>query len=128
MKTISDTLRTDPTLPFRRSKNGRFALDLDKREVRRLEPQPFILSAEKDFVRHDSGKVRNFEDVDGACMVSFLQKYSLKLEYNCLGHRLKANIILLNSAVQQCPSCSILLQVLHDRRRLSQASTSSQLQ
>ena len=64
---VSNTLRTDPTLPFRRSKNGRFCFDFKKREIRRLEPQPFILSAEEDFVRHDSGQVRKFEDVDGIC-------------------------------------------------------------
>ena len=65
IKTVSNTLRTDPTLPFRRSKNGRFALDFGRREIRRLEAQPFILSAEEDFVRNDSGQVRKFEDVDG---------------------------------------------------------------
>ena len=70
-KTVSDTLRNDPTLPFRRSKNGRFALDFNKRSIRRLEPQPFILSAEEDFVRHDSGQVRKFEDVDGPRMSPF---------------------------------------------------------
>ncbi|KAF9066736.1 2OG-Fe dioxygenase-domain-containing protein [Rhodocollybia butyracea] len=75
-RTVSDSLRTDPTLPFRRSKNGRFALNFESRHVSRLEPQPFILSAAEDFVRYDSGKVREFEDVDAP------------LQYNSVLHAL----------------------------------------
>ncbi|KAF5858847.1 hypothetical protein ETB97_003644 [Aspergillus alliaceus] len=65
MKTVSDSLCDDPTLPFRRSKNGRFYFDFEQSKLRRLEFQPFALSVEEDFVRHDSGKIREFEEVDG---------------------------------------------------------------
>ncbi|KAF9077445.1 2OG-Fe dioxygenase-domain-containing protein [Rhodocollybia butyracea] len=75
-RTVSDSLRADPTLPFRRTKNGRFALDFASRHLRRLEPQPFILTAAEDFVRHDSGQVRKFEDVDAP------------LQYNLVLHAL----------------------------------------
>lgn len=61
---VSDGLPLDPTLPFRRSKNCRFVYDFKKDELRRLEFQPFMLSAEEDFVRHDSGTERIFEEVD----------------------------------------------------------------
>ncbi|KAJ6133777.1 hypothetical protein N7523_000099 [Penicillium sp. IBT 18751x] len=64
MKTVSDTLRDDPTLPFRKSKNGRFCFDFEQSQVRRLEFQPFALSVEEDFVRHDSGQIRKFQEVD----------------------------------------------------------------
>lgn len=59
----SEDLQHDPTLPFRRSKNGRFCFDIAKSTVERLEFQPFVLSASEDFVRHDSGQVRHFEQV-----------------------------------------------------------------
>ncbi|MCJ1355768.1 MAG: hypothetical protein MMC33_005760 [Icmadophila ericetorum] len=62
-RTVSDTLKTDPTLPFRRSKNGRFIYDFDREQIRRLEFQPFLLSVEEDFVRLDSGMTREFEEV-----------------------------------------------------------------
>ncbi|KAK3685287.1 2OG-Fe dioxygenase-domain-containing protein [Podospora appendiculata] len=60
---VSDHLDTDPTLPFRRSRNGRFCFDFGTRSVRRLEFQPFALSLEEDFKRHDSGQVRVFDEV-----------------------------------------------------------------
>lgn len=64
MKTVSESLREDPTLPFRKSKNGRFCFDFERSTVRRLEFQPFALSAEEDFVRHDSGQTRKFQEID----------------------------------------------------------------
>lgn len=60
---VSDGLEGDPTLPFRKSKNGRFLLDFAHNELRRLEFQEFILSAAEDFVRHDSGETRIFDEV-----------------------------------------------------------------
>ncbi|EFR03887.1 hypothetical protein MGYG_06885 [Nannizzia gypsea CBS 118893] len=56
IKTVSNSLPDDPTLPFRKSKNARFCFDFEQSKVRRLEFQPFILSADEDFVRHDSGQ------------------------------------------------------------------------
>lgn len=66
IQSASDTLKSDPTLPFRRSKNGRFMYDLSSAtpKLHRLEHQPFILSAEEDFVRHDSGQIREFHELD----------------------------------------------------------------
>lgn len=63
LRQVSDGLPKDPTLPFRRSRNGRFRYDEDGALVRRLEFQPFVLSAEEDFVRHDSGRIRRFEEI-----------------------------------------------------------------
>lgn len=63
LQTVSDNLVSDPTLPYRKTRNGRFCIDFDSNTVRRLEFQPFALSLEEDFKRHDSGKVRIFEEV-----------------------------------------------------------------
>lgn len=60
---VSDGLKGDPTLPFRKTRNCRFCLDFDTRSVRRLEYQPFKLSTEEGFKRHDSGKIRHFDEV-----------------------------------------------------------------
>ncbi|MCC4316799.1 2OG-Fe dioxygenase family protein [Streptomyces malaysiensis] len=61
--TVSDALESDPTLPFRKTRTGRFGFDPVAMEVRRLEFQPFMLSTEDDFVRHDAGKVRVFDEI-----------------------------------------------------------------
>ncbi|GAA3464891.1 hypothetical protein GCM10018963_69040 [Saccharothrix longispora] len=63
LKLVSDRLETDPTLPFRRSRNGRICLDAQTRRGYRLESQPFILSRKEDFVRHDSETLRRFDEV-----------------------------------------------------------------
>ncbi|GAA0418163.1 2OG-Fe dioxygenase family protein [Streptomyces luteireticuli] len=63
LELVSDGLSSDPTLPFRKSRNGRFRLDPVARRASRLEFQPFVLSKEEDFVRHDSGELRVFEEV-----------------------------------------------------------------
>lgn len=63
IKLVSDNLSPDPTLPFRESKNGRFCFDLDHSLAYRLEFQPFALSTEEDFVRHDSGQTRIFDEI-----------------------------------------------------------------
>ncbi|KAF7549639.1 hypothetical protein G7Z17_g6246 [Cylindrodendrum hubeiense] len=64
LQEVSDHLYKDPTLPFRRSRNGRFCFDMEARKLRRLEFQPFALSLEEDFKRHDSGQVRVFDEVE----------------------------------------------------------------
>jgi hypothetical protein len=64
MKTASDNLYNDPTLPFRRSRNGRFCMDMEKQTLQRLAFQPFALSAEEDFKRYDSGQVRVFDEIE----------------------------------------------------------------
>ena len=63
LERVSGSLPPDPTLPFRRSRNGRFAIDFESRQIKRTEYQPFILSKEEDFVRHDSGKIREFRAI-----------------------------------------------------------------
>ncbi|TXH22331.1 MAG: hypothetical protein E6R06_17430 [Mycobacterium sp.] len=60
---LKDRLSEDPTLPFRKSKNGRFRFDMEAGEIGRLEFQPFVLSHEEDFVRHDSGQLREFAEI-----------------------------------------------------------------
>lgn len=64
IQTVSERLWDDPTLPFRKSRNGRFCLDWDTQSLRRLEFQPFALSVEEDFKRHDSGQVRVFDEIE----------------------------------------------------------------
>lgn len=59
-------LPKDPTLPFRRSQMSRFLFDKSSPQtpvLRRGEHQPWILSGAEDFVRHDSGQVRHFNEV-----------------------------------------------------------------
>lgn len=63
LKLVSDGLASDPTLPFRRTRNGRICLDPRAGRGYRLEAQPFILSKEEDFVRHDSETLRKFDEV-----------------------------------------------------------------
>ena len=63
LPSTSDNLESDPTLPFRKSANSRFCFDWDTKSVCRIENQPFILSKDEDFVRFDSGKVRNFDEI-----------------------------------------------------------------
>lgn len=60
-----DSLPDDPTLKFRKSRNGRFLIDPSDQSVTRLEQRDFMLSEGEDFKRHDSGKVRHFEPIPG---------------------------------------------------------------
>lgn len=53
-------LPADPTLQFRRSRNGRFIFEENEGSFTRLEFQPFVLTAGEDFVREDTGKFRRF--------------------------------------------------------------------
>ncbi|MEU6602007.1 2OG-Fe dioxygenase family protein [Streptomyces flaveolus] len=64
IKRVSDRLSSDPTLPFRRTRNGRFCLDFEDRRIYRMSAQPFVLSEEEDFVRHDSGVLRVFDEIE----------------------------------------------------------------
>lgn len=63
LQSDGDHLQLDPTLPFRRSRNGRYAFVPTEREIYRTVQQPFVLTADEDFVRHDSGKVREFAGI-----------------------------------------------------------------
>ncbi|KAG9258281.1 2OG-Fe dioxygenase-domain-containing protein [Emericellopsis atlantica] len=64
LQVVSNNLQTDPTLPFRKSRTGRFCMDYDRQSLRRLEFQPFSLSAAEDFKRHDSDTVRVFDEIE----------------------------------------------------------------
>ncbi len=64
LQQVSANLADDPTLPFRKSRNGRFCFDFDRARIERLEFQPFVLSVEEDFIRYDSGKVRHFRGIN----------------------------------------------------------------
>jgi hypothetical protein len=64
LETVSDGLPPDPTLEFRRSRNARFCFDTGTGRVYRTEAQPFVLTSEEDFVRHDSGQIRHFAGID----------------------------------------------------------------
>ena len=59
----SDNLVKDPTLDFRESRNARFSIDFNLREIKRLKFQKFLLSSDEDFCRHDSGKLRSFRAI-----------------------------------------------------------------
>lgn len=56
-------LGKDPTLLFRESRNGRFLIDFQEQNIQRLKFQPFVLSADEDFVRDDSGQLRYFRGI-----------------------------------------------------------------
>ncbi len=56
-------LGEDPTLPFRKSRNGRFLINLQEEKVSRLKFQPFVLSEDEDFVRDDAGMLRHFRGI-----------------------------------------------------------------
>lgn len=74
MTQISNILYTDPTLPFRRSRNGRFCIDFETNQLRRLEFQPFTLTEGEDFKRYDSGQIRRFDEIqDNLQLNSVLQ-------------------------------------------------------
>ncbi|KAL4904274.1 hypothetical protein BDW74DRAFT_178855 [Aspergillus multicolor] len=60
---VNGTNTSDPTLPFRKSRNGRFCLDTANRTATRLERQPFTLSTTEDFIRHDSDTIRHFDEL-----------------------------------------------------------------
>ncbi|PPG90784.1 hypothetical protein C5C00_01630 [Rathayibacter rathayi] len=61
---FANSLEVDPTLPFRRSRNGRFEIDFAARRISRSAVKQFVLSEDEDFVRHDSGAVREFGEIE----------------------------------------------------------------
>lgn len=60
LEQLGDDLDADPTLPFRRSRNGRLISDDSTCRTYRGLHQPFVLTHSEDFIRHDSGCVREF--------------------------------------------------------------------
>ncbi|QDS71146.1 hypothetical protein FKW77_009955 [Venturia effusa] len=66
LQNACSSLPKDPTLPFRRAQMSRFLFDQSSPGtpvLRRGEHQAWVLSEAEDFVRHDSGQVRHFDEV-----------------------------------------------------------------
>lgn len=61
LETSGNSLKDDPTLPFRKSSNGRFLLNFDNDKISRLSDQPFTLSEKEGFKREDAGQLRYFQ-------------------------------------------------------------------
>ncbi|MCU4578344.1 2OG-Fe dioxygenase family protein [Acinetobacter courvalinii] len=83
LKKVSDLLEKDPTLKFRKSRNGRFVFNPINNEIYRTESQRFVLSKQEDFVRYDSGKLRNFYGLSESLTRNSAFQNLLKLKY-CL--------------------------------------------
>ncbi|KAE8334313.1 hypothetical protein BDV24DRAFT_170322 [Aspergillus arachidicola] len=66
LKAISDQAGPDPTLDYRTVSFGRYCLDFKTRGIRRLEQQPYTLTVEEDYKRHDSGIPRTFTETPTA--------------------------------------------------------------
>lgn len=62
VREISDLTGPDPTLDYRTVTYGRYCIDAETRSVRRLETQPYTLTVQEDYKRHDSGVQRTFDE------------------------------------------------------------------
>lgn len=63
---ISDLTGPDPTLDYRTVTYGRYCIDPETRSIRRLESQPYTLTVQEDYKRHDSGVPRIFDEAPTA--------------------------------------------------------------
>lgn len=59
---ISDLTGPDPTLDYRTVTYGRYCIDSETRSIQRLETQPYTLTVQEDYKRHDSGIPRMFDE------------------------------------------------------------------
>ncbi|KAH9904501.1 2OG-Fe dioxygenase-domain-containing protein [Xylariomycetidae sp. FL2044] len=59
---FSDLTGPDPTLDYRTVTYGRYCIDTETRSIRRLENQPYTLTVQEDYKRHDSGIQRTFDE------------------------------------------------------------------
>ncbi|KAJ4363402.1 hypothetical protein N0V83_009695 [Neocucurbitaria cava] len=79
VKEISDLTGPDPTLDYRTVTYGRFCIDPETRSIRRLETQPYTLTEQEDYKRHDSGIPRTFDeaptDMQGNTVVQALMLF-----------------------------------------------------
>ena len=82
---FSDLTGPDPTLDYRTVTYGRYCVDTETRCIRRLEEQPYTLTEQEDYKRHDSGQQRMFEgappDMQGNTVVQALLLFK-SLIYN----------------------------------------------
>lgn len=62
VKQISDLTGPDPTLDYRTVTYGRYCIDPETRSIRRLAAQPYTLTVQEDYKRHDSGIPRMFDE------------------------------------------------------------------
>ncbi|KAF7588280.1 hypothetical protein BBP40_005934 [Aspergillus hancockii] len=62
LKLISDQTGPDPTLDYRTVSFGRYCIDFGTKGIRRLEKQPYTLTVQEDYKRHDSGIPRTFTE------------------------------------------------------------------
>ncbi|KAL6704175.1 hypothetical protein ACN47E_008735 [Coniothyrium glycines] len=62
VKDISDLTGPDPTLDYRSVTYGRYSIDAETRNIQRLESQPYTLTVQEDYKRHDSGVPRMFDE------------------------------------------------------------------
>jgi hypothetical protein len=76
---ISDLTGPDPTLDYRSVTYGRYCIDPETRSIRRLESQPYTLTVQEDYKRHDSGIPRTFDeaptDMQGNTVVQALMLF-----------------------------------------------------
>jgi hypothetical protein len=76
---ISDLTGPDPTLDYRSVTYGRYCIDPETRSIRRLETQPYTLTVQEDYKRHDSGIPRMFDeaptDMQGNTVVQALMLF-----------------------------------------------------
>ncbi|OGM41541.1 hypothetical protein ABOM_010353 [Aspergillus bombycis] len=63
LKSISDQTSPDPTLDYRAASLGCYCIDFEARDIRRLEQQPYTLTVQEDYKRHDSAIRRIFAEV-----------------------------------------------------------------
>ncbi|KAF4463811.1 2OG-Fe dioxygenase [Fusarium albosuccineum] len=79
VKQISDLTGPDPTLDYRSVTYGRYCIDPETRNIRRLEAQPYTLTVQEDYKRHDSGIPRMFDetptDMQGNTVVQALMLF-----------------------------------------------------
>lgn len=79
VKQISDLTGPDPTLDYRTVTYGRYCIDPETRCIRRLAAQPYILTVQEDYKRHDSGIPRMFDetptDMQGNTVVQALMLF-----------------------------------------------------
>lgn len=62
IRQISDLAGPDPTLDYRTVTHGRYCIDPETRSIQRLEWQPYTLTLQEDYKRHDSGIPRTFDE------------------------------------------------------------------
>ncbi|QMW30702.1 hypothetical protein G4B84_006083 [Aspergillus flavus NRRL3357] len=62
LKSITDQTGADPTLEYRTASFGRYCIDFETRSIRRLEQQPYTLTVQEDYKRHDSAIQRTFPE------------------------------------------------------------------